>query len=220
MMITICWRRIWALKFNAGYVGKQIFILSRFSMQHWINNTEILTFSQSNRPIQKKFKRVKRMQIEDSDNEEEDKGMDRDAIANELFDADDVSNFIPFFLLLALIWSTAFLPSRTKNNPKIFSIFFSFFFHVAYKNVCLRVCYLRYQSLWIWIDKMTTTKLTSNHTHPTTHAISATKTKTIRPCIKIIICCLTRRTCVRGKTKNKHSVSAIQNKSIRTTNTR
>lgn len=40
------------------------------------------------------------MQIEDSDNEEEDKGMDRDAIANELFDADDVSNFIPFFFVI------------------------------------------------------------------------------------------------------------------------
>lgn len=39
--------------------------------------------------FQKKFKRLKRMQIEDSD-AEEDEGMDRENIARELFDGDEV----------------------------------------------------------------------------------------------------------------------------------
>lgn len=43
-------------------------------------------------PRQKRFKRLKRMQMEDSDaEEEEDGGMDREKIANQLFDGDDVS---------------------------------------------------------------------------------------------------------------------------------
>lgn len=41
--------------------------------------------------LQKRFKRLKRA-VEDSDGEEEeDPGMDRDVIANQLFDGDDVS---------------------------------------------------------------------------------------------------------------------------------
>lgn len=34
------------------------------------------------------------MQIEDSDGEEEDSGMDRENIANQLFDGEDVSEFL------------------------------------------------------------------------------------------------------------------------------
>lgn len=46
------------------------------------------------------------MQIEDSDAEDEDKGMDRDTIANQLFDADDVStpNSILSCALLAVAY--------------------------------------------------------------------------------------------------------------------
>lgn len=45
--------------------------------------------------VQKRFKRLKRMQIEDSDDEgAADDGMDREVIANQLFEGDDVSNFV------------------------------------------------------------------------------------------------------------------------------
>lgn len=41
--------------------------------------------------FQKRFKRLKRMQIEDSDGEEEeDGGMDRENIAKQLFDGEEV----------------------------------------------------------------------------------------------------------------------------------
>lgn len=47
---------------------------------------------------QKRFKRLKQIQVEDSDGEQEvDEGMERDTIANQLFDGDDVS--ISFELL-------------------------------------------------------------------------------------------------------------------------
>lgn len=53
--------------------------------------------------FKKRFKRLKRMQIEDSDGEEDDDGgMDREKIANQLFDGDEVS----FVLILIAILST------------------------------------------------------------------------------------------------------------------
>lgn len=82
------------------------------------------------------------MQIEDSDNEDEDKGMDHDAIANELFDGDDVS--ILFNFLNECFSTAAFFSSQTieqqKNNPTIFLHFcFFHFFHVAI-IMCVCVC--------------------------------------------------------------------------------